>query len=130
MAREAANGDNWAMVTGYPPVPRLDGDVVGTILLLVLHMMLVLATLVIVLAIHNEYEYHNYNCRYAHECSNPLIDTATWIGLGGSAVLFIVDLVLAISRMVKRQAAIYVPVVCCIAQVIVAGATFAVGLGT
>ena len=116
-------------VTSVQATPtRRTADNVWTILLLVGHVMLVLFTLLVLAAIMSNQEYMEGRCRWHNlDCSNPWIDVAAWIALGGSALLLLLDLVLGIRLMVKRRLAFYIPLVCCIGQVIVLAATVLVG---
>ena len=39
-----------------------------------------------------------------------------WLGLGAGAVVFVVDLTVAVSRLARRRTAFFVPIIGCAAQ--------------
>jgi Family of unknown function (DUF6264) len=115
------------MTTAQPPGRRSSADTVATILLLVGHALMVLFTVLVVGVIVMGQEDQESRCG-AHnlDCSSPWIEVAARIAWGGSALLFVLDLVFAIRWMMKRRLAFYVPLLGCVGQVVVFVATVVV----
>jgi len=116
----------------WPPTPPLRRSGRGTTTALaVLHSLLVAATALLTVAVvfvslddpHEQCKYHGLHCdRGAHRHEDVLV------GVVGSAVLIILDIVLTIVFWRKRpQLAFVVPLACCIGQLIVAGAVVSHG---
>jgi hypothetical protein len=116
------------MSTAATPVRRNTADIVVTVALLVGHALLVLFTLVAVTGMWANTDICGHSGS-PRPCHGP----PSWLGpaalsvMGGSGLLFLLDLVLAIARLVNRRLAFVVPLVCCIVQVIVVVGTFIVG---
>jgi hypothetical protein len=119
--------DNLVMTPAQPPGRRRSADTVATILLLIGHALMVLFTLFgVVVAVIAQDDLKS-RCRWHDlDCTNPWIEVAARIaGLGGG-LLFILDLVFAITWMLKRRLAFYVPLLGCVGQAVVFAATVVV----
>ena len=87
-------------------------DVVGTIVLLMVHAFLWAATA----ALLGLFVMVTDPCG-SQRCGDPAwIDRAMWLGLGAGAVVFVVDLTVAVSRLARRRTAFFVPIIGCAAQ--------------
>ena len=88
-------------------------DIVGTIVLLIVHAFLWAATA----ALLGLFVMVTDPCGGGQRCGDPAwIDRAMWLGLGVGAVVFIADLALAIWRLTRRRLAFFVPLIGCVAQ--------------
>nr|WP_231982441.1 DUF6264 family protein [Mycobacterium sp. E787] len=115
--------DNQTMSTGQSPVPRRLADTAVTVLLLVVHGLLVLYTIGMAASLANEQEYLESRCRYHNlDCSNPWRSNGAPIAIGVSVVLMVLDLALVIWRRRTRRRAFFVPLLCCVGQVVVIAA--------
>lgn len=100
------------MATDHPNPKNRTGDIVGTIVLLVVHAVLwvVTGTLLGLFVMVTD------PCG-ARPCGDPAwIDRAMWLGLGAGGVVFLVALVLAIMRLTRHRLAFVVPLLGCVAQ--------------
>jgi hypothetical protein len=116
------------MSSAQTPAPRSASDNVATIVLLVAHSVLVGFTLLTVAGLvltdqdpHDQCRIHGLDCD-----RGARVREAVGIGVIGSAVLVILDLVLT-RLLARRRLSFVVPLLCCIGQLIAAGAVFVLG---
>jgi hypothetical protein len=89
-------------------------DVVGTIVLLVVYGFLWAATA----ALLGLFVMVTDPCGGSQRCGDPAwIDRAMWLGLGAGGAVFVVTLVLAVTRLARHRLAFVVPLIGCVAQV-------------
>jgi hypothetical protein len=101
------------------------------VVLIAVHAALVLFTLFCVFGVavtvdpHDGCKYHGVGCDEAARAGQ-----AAWIGLVGSAVLVILDIVVTIWLHTTRRSAFVVPLLCCVGQLIVLATVFVLSAGT
>ena len=116
-----------AVATVQDPARRSTADLLATILLLIGHLALIVVTVAAVVIVEVRVD----ACGpYASSCGRDAwgwLDETVGVVLVGSALLFVVDLVLAIRRMASRRRAFHIPLLCCAVQVMLIVATFVAG---
>lgn len=116
------------MSTVQPAAPRRVVDTVTTVVLLVGHGLLALYTIAMAASLTHEQEYLESRCRYHNlDCSNPWRSDGAPVAIGVTVVLLVIDLVLAIWRITRRRPSFFVPLLFCVAQIVVAGVLGYVG---
>ncbi len=118
------------MSTDQPGFPRRWADVSLAIVLLVAHGLLVLCTVLMSASLGGEQEYLESRCRYHNlDCSNPGRTVGGPIAVGVSVILLLADLALVVWRTSKRRLSFFVPLLCCVGQVVVIVALDVAGSG-
>nr|WP_245845359.1 DUF6264 family protein [Mycobacterium arosiense] len=103
---------------------RNTADIVVTVILLVIHGGLYGATFVLLGLLVMSTD----PCGY-QKCGDPAwIDRAMNLGAWGGAALLLIDIVVAVYLLVRRQRAFFVPIIGCLAQVALAVAAVAMEL--
>lgn len=111
---DPAMQDALAQYNGQAPKTRCGrpADVVGTIVLLVVHAFLWAATG----ALLGLFVMVTDPCGY-QRCGDPAwIDRATWLGVGAGGIVFVAGLAVAITRLARHRTAFFVPLIGCVAQ--------------
>ena len=87
-------------------------DVVGTIVLLIVHAFLWAATGTLL----GLFVMVTDPCG-SQRCGDPAwIDRAMWLGVGAGGAVFVAGVVVAIARLARRRTAFFVPLIGCVAQ--------------
>jgi hypothetical protein len=108
------------MSTDRSAALRRLADIFTTILLLLEHGWLVMFTISMSEDLISEQEYLESRCRFHNlDCSNPGRTNGAPIAIGVSAALMLLDLVLVTWRSTKRRRSFFVPLLCCIGQLVV-----------